>query len=130
MIEINGIAGEVAMERKEQRAYKVYYQKAVEGQRMFEEKDFNPNELSKTHAEMATVMASEGFAGMEDIFRMMNGPENPLATPGGQSWVAATETWHTSMSVNDVLVDQETKKAYVVRGIGFEELGVTEKEPV
>lgn len=117
------------MER-ENVAYKVFYQKAVEGQRMFDEKEFSPNELNKTHAYMATVMAAPGFRGMEEIFMLMNGPNNPLATPGGQSWVAATETWHTSMSVNDIVVDQESKKAFVVRGIGFEEIGVTEKEPV
>lgn len=103
--------------------FRVLYQKLEVAQKMFgsafDEHDIYEDELSETHAEVATIYGKD----LNQVFFKMNDPFgeglNPLTTPEGQEVVKATEVYHTSMSVNDVVQDMETGLYYVCKRIGW-----------
>ena len=102
--------------------YMIWYQKPHEVADSYFERDIYVSELTDTHAFVATIEAEN----LERVFFMMNDPYgeglNPLATEIGQRIVVDTEVLHTSMSVNDVVLDVETGIYYRVAGAGFVKL--------
>lgn len=108
--------------------YMVFYQKIPNNKdgRMFDEAFVVTKEdIPTRYSYMATVEAEKG---LEEVFMIMNGMhytiKNPLGTPDGQRLVELSGTGHTSMSVNDIVVDLNTGAIYRVKGMGFEVLGV------
>lgn len=89
--------------------YRVYYHKIhrTAAQATFTEQALRQSDIPLRFHFMATVEAETP----DDVFRTFNvDHRNPLATPDGQKIVERSETFHTSMSVNDVLycVEEDT----------------------
>lgn len=83
--------------------YRVYYRKIerTAERSAFAEVPIRQSDIPERFYFMATVEAETA----NDVFRMFNniGHVNPLTTPDGQKLVERSKTFHTSMSVNDVL---------------------------
>ena len=99
--------------------YKVWYQineKIRErGERPFEEREIPF--LLPDHHYMITVEADS----MEDVFMGMNAPNNPLGDEKCQEDIGYFGINHTSMSINDVIVDEDGRK-FRVANFGFQEV--------
>jgi hypothetical protein len=99
--------------------YHVFYQKAPRDGRMYDDKTIVLQDFFKNYCYMATVSAGNP----EGVFMLMNGPSNPLSTEQGQEIVLLSGTCHTSMSVNDVVVEAgKNGKILRVSYFGFEEI--------
>jgi hypothetical protein len=101
--------------------YMVFYQKITEG-RMFDEGIvINAKDIPTKFSYMATIETET----LEDVYCIMNrDTDNPLSTANGQTLVELSGTGHTSMSVNDIIVDLNTGAIYRVKNAGFEVLGI------
>jgi len=73
--------------------------------------------LDKTHRFVKRIEAK----GLEEVFFNMQGE---VWSPNGEAreLIRSLGLKHTSMSVGDVVVDEETKKHYVVDFVGFSEI--------
>ena len=103
--------------------YMVFYQKVpTDGGHMFDNyKIVVEGEIPTKYSYMGTVEADD----LEHVFSLMNHPFiNPLATDSGQFLVEMSGTGHTSMSVNDVIVDLKTQTIYQVQETGFRVVGI------
>lgn len=100
--------------------YVVYYQNHNENHSWFVRDITLENFLSPDYTFLKFVDAED----LEDVFRIMNN-----WTPNGlEKQIINDLTWHTSMSVNDVICDTETKKYYQVMPVGFREILDAKKE--
>ena len=82
----------------------------------------DPKNLSKTHIFLRSVAAND----LEELFCYMQGD---VWSPNGEarSLIESKGLKHTSMSVGDIAIDQDTGKIYLVDTMGFEELGNADK---
>jgi hypothetical protein len=103
-------------------SYTVLYQKSKLVHDLFGscyfEREITKAQVQHTHAPVAFIRASC----LENVYWHMNTDTNPLATTEGQLKVVEKEVFHTSMSVNDIAVDEDTRRMYRVAECGFVEI--------
>jgi hypothetical protein len=78
----------------------------------------DPSDLTKTHVFLTLIEARN----LEQVYFKMQG-EDWSPTGGAREFVAGKGLRHTSMSVGDVAVDQNSRIAYIVDRMGFRFLG-------
>lgn len=82
--------------------------------------ELDPRRLKRTHAHLLDLEINNAVDPLEEIFGKMQGE---VWSPNGEARALIQEKslQHTSMSVDDIIVD-EAGRVYIVDAIGFREL--------
>jgi len=99
--------------------WNIFYQKVPAEGRMFNDRIILYGEFLSRYSYMATIEADN----LEEVFSLMNSDKNPLATSEGQEIIMNSGTGHTSISMNDIIVEVGNPIApYRVARMGFQKI--------